>query len=133
MRIAFYGSAAAVSGAETALLRQREVCEATLRPGEEIVAVFFDVAPRVPLTKTKVPDGFGLERDGCLADLLAHVAAPSRRFDAVAVASADRLTRRPDTLREILRRITQASVALRIAGLPQPVSGDRVSCPMAGE
>lgn len=118
MRIAFYGRAAALGDAETALLWQRAACEATLGRGEEIVGVFFDVGPRVPLTKTKVPDGFRLERDGCLADLLGEAAQPGRRFDAVAVASADRLSRRPDIRREILRRITEAGVAIRVADQP---------------
>jgi hypothetical protein len=43
MRIAFYGRTATADGAQTTLLRQRQVCQAMVAPHEQITAVFFDV------------------------------------------------------------------------------------------
>ncbi|WP_123669532.1 hypothetical protein [Actinocorallia herbida] len=84
-----------------------------LLPSESITAVFFDVGRRGEEGAERLPDGFGLERNGRLDDLLLEAAQPGRRFDLVAVQSASRLSCARDSSASVLLRLAAAGVPVR--------------------
>lgn len=110
MRIAFYGRTDTWHGAEDRVMKQRELCQRVLNPGEQITTVFFDVGE-----SDLLPEGFGLERDGSMTDLLREARDPFRRFDLVIARSSDRLEHRGVHYNTVLLRLTAAGVPVRVA------------------
>jgi hypothetical protein len=122
MRFAFYGRVCRDDDTASAEIdRQREECERVLPPGSVITAIFYDIGPCPSPRRTpwRRPSGrTGRCRDGGLDDLLREAQSPARRYDYFTACTIDRLSRDSRHIRELLRRLHDASIQPLIPGVP---------------
>ena len=129
MRFAFYGRICRDDDTASAKIdRQREKCERALPPGSVITAIFHDIdtsqAPQRPPWRR--PSGrTGKCRDGGPGDLLHETRSPVRRYDYFTACTIDRLSRDSRHIRELLRRLHDASIQPPIPGEP-PLTQDNL-------
>ena len=111
--------------------RQAASCRAALPAGSVIVAHFYDIeSGRKDLAgrgRSSAHERFDIPvaRDGGIADLLAEVVRPDRRFDAVICESIDRVARRTYYGTQFEHQLEGAGVALFAADEPIVTSGKR--------